>query len=379
MRTVAICGKNVKSSFLSQDFVDAIEIEGIPVYCGLINTQDIEFNSRKPENKFQVLVKKLAFSCNYRDKNFILKMAQAVNTKAEVQSRFLAVGSDFVGEVIDIGYGVTNFKIGDKVIGNNKYPDSGAEGVLGGIPTNRASQEYQIFHQVKLIKIPPEMPNEVAAAFSIGGQTAYSMIRKLGITKGSNVLVTAARSNTSLFVINALQKYQANVYVMTTSKDFDYNLFQMGVKNIIRIERNCENFINEDTAEKIAQEVNKFDFIIDPFFDLHLEKLLSILAIGGKYITCGLYDQYLDILDRQNHKFKLDGSHILTSAILGNFQIIGNCIGETEDLEAAIQDYQSGAFKVEIDSVFNGKQIGDFFNRTYNAKDRFGKVIYQYK
>ncbi|MDJ0651232.1 MAG: zinc-binding alcohol dehydrogenase family protein [Xenococcaceae cyanobacterium MO_188.B19] len=378
MRNIVICGKNIKSSFLSRNFVDAIEIEGIPVYCGLIKTQDIEFDNNKPENEFQVLIKKIAFSCNYRDKNFILKMAQAVNTKPEVQSRFIPVGSEFVGEVVDIGYGVTNFKIGDKVIGNNKYPNSGAEGVLGGIPTNRASQEYQIFHEVKLIKIPPEMPNEVAAAFSIGGQTAYSMLRKLGITKDSNVLVTAARSNTSLFVINALQKYQANVYVMTTSTDFDYNLFQMGVKKIIRINRNCENFIDEDTAEKITREVNKFNFIIDPFFDLHLEKLVSILAIGGKYITCGLYNQYLDLLNQENHKFELDGSHILTSAIIGNFQIIGNCIGETEDLEAAIQDYQSGALKVVIDSVFSGKQIGDFFDRTYNSKERFGKVIYQY-
>ena len=58
-------------------------------------------------------------------------MAQAVNNKPEVQSRFIPVGSEFVGEVVDIGYGVTNFKVGDKVIGNNKYPDSGVEGVLG--------------------------------------------------------------------------------------------------------------------------------------------------------------------------------------------------------------------------------------------------------
>ena len=102
------------------------------------------------------------------------------------------------------------------------------------------------------------------------------------------------------------------------------------------------------------------------------------MAPGGKYITCGLYDQYLKIVDRENQKFKLDANQILTNTIIGNFQIIGNCIGETEDLEAAIQDYASGCLKVEIDSVFSGKQVGEFFERTYNAKDRFGKVLYRY-
>jgi NADPH:quinone reductase-like Zn-dependent oxidoreductase len=379
MRNVAICGEQVKTSIITDDFVSSINMEGFSINCGLINIKDIEFDNQLLDNKFKVLVRKIAFSCNYRDKSFILKMAKVANTKSEVNSRFIAVGSEFVGEVVDVGEGVTNLKVGDKVIGNNKYPHSGVEGVLAGIPTNKASQEYQIFHQVKLIKVPSEMPDDVAAVFSIGGQTAYSMIRKLGVTEGSNILVTAARSNTSLFVINALKKYQANVYVMTTSTEFDHNLMEMGVKKIIRINRNFDYLTDSSLTEKIAQEVGRFDFIIDPFFDLHLEKLISILAFGGKYITCGLYDQYLEMIDRENQQFCLDATHILTSAIMGNFQIIGNCIGETEDLEAAIQDYQSGALKVEIDSVFSGKQIGEFFERTYNAKDRFGKVLYRYE
>lgn len=378
MRNVAICGEQVKSSIISHDFVSAIDMEGLSIHCGLINTQDIEFDNQLPDNRFNILVRKIAFSCNYRDKHFILKMSKMAQEKPEIQNRFFTVGSEFVGEVIDIGAGVTDFKIGDKVIGNNKYPHSGVEGILAGIPTNKASQEYQVFHQVKLIKVPSEMPDEVAAAFSIGGQTAYSMIRKLAVTKGSNVLVTAARSNTSLFVINALQKYQVNVYAMTTSKDFDDIFYKMGVKKIIRINPDFDDFVEDQAAQNIVQEIGKFDYIVDPFFDLHLEKLMSILATGGKYITCGLYDQYLEMIDQERDRFQMDAAQILTKAIIGNIQIIGNCIGETEDLEAAIQDYASGALKVEIDSVFSGKQVGEFFERTYNAKDRFGKVLYRY-
>ena len=57
---------------------------------------------------------------------------------------------------------------------------------------------------------------------------------------------------------------------------------------------------------------------------------------------------------------------------------MGNCLGTTEDLKNALQDYASGDLKVIIDSVFTGNQVGAFFDRTYNAPDRFGKVVYRY-
>jgi hypothetical protein len=47
-------------------------------------------------------------------------------------------------------------------------------------------------------------------------------------------------------------------------------------------------------------------------------------------------------------------------------------------LSNVIKDYVSDSFNVVIDSVFNGPQVAAFFDRIYNARDRFGKVVYQY-
>lgn len=57
---------------------------------------------------------------------------------------------------------------------------------------------------------------------------------------------------------------------------------------------------------------------------------------------------------------------------------MGNCLGETEDLAQALQEYTPGALPVTTDAVFEGSQVGAFIHRTYCAGDRFGKVIYQY-
>jgi NADPH:quinone reductase-like Zn-dependent oxidoreductase len=64
--------------------------------------------------------------------------------------------------------------------------------------------------------------------------------------------------------------------------------------------------------------------------------------------------------------------------MLKNLQITGNCIGLTSDLQKAIEDFEAGKLEVIVDSVFSGSQISEFLHRTYNAKDRFGKVVYRY-
>jgi len=373
MKNIAICGNKIGRAVFDYNSIETIEMNGVPLRCGLIHTKDTHFDRNHPENRFSVLVKKRAFSCNYRDKNLILKMA----TRGSEDS-FYVVGSDFVGEVIDTGSEVTGLQIGDRVIGNNAYPESGVKGVLPGIATNNASKEYQVFHQVKLIKVPQEMPHEVAAAFSIGAQTTYSMIRKLNLTQGSNVLVTAAKSNTSLFAINALRKHSVNVYATTTSMHFEEKLRAMGVKEVFLIEPMHNSLTDNQSFKKIVSDIGGFDCVFDPFFDLHLGQVINLMAAGGRYITCGLYDQYFDLIGQEISPLHLDGSRLMASVMLKNLQIIGNCIGQTEDLKNAIQDYASGNLNVAIDSVFSGKQVGAFFHQTYNATDRFGKVVYKY-
>jgi NADPH:quinone reductase-like Zn-dependent oxidoreductase len=375
MKNVSICGSKLQQSMPSHHIVQAMQIEGVNVFCGLIHTEDPKFDGNALENIWKVLVKKRAFSCNYRDKNLILKTA--VNTP---EDRFYTVGSDFVGEVVALGAEVAEFQVGDRVIGNNSHPDSGVIGLPPGIPTNNASKEYQSFHQAKLLKIPPQMSDESAAAFSIGGQTAYSMIRKLEIKPGANILVTAAKSNTSLFAIAALKHHNVNLYATSTSLRFEQELKAMGVKQLIQVNQEDDDWLTSKQMRQVYHEIGGFNYIIDPFFDLHIGKVISLFVpgVGGKYITCGFYDQYSKFTGKNFEYHGLPFNQILATMMINNIHLIGNCLGTTQDLQQAIQDCANGRFCVVVDSVFKGNQIRDFFQRTYNAKDRFGKVIYCY-
>lgn len=372
MRNIAICGDNVKGELPGKYPVETIEIHGVAVNCGTVVTQDTAFDARAFQNRSKLLVRVRAFSCNYRDLSLLFSAAQNVS-----EGSFWTLGSEFVGEVVELGSEVTGFAVGDRVVGNNNFSGVASFGASPrqGIPTNNASREYQIFDEASLMKIPRNMPDRVAAGFSLGAQTAYSMLRKLSLTEGARVLVTAAKSNTSLFAINALRKYNVNLYATSTSMQFERELKEMGVKELILLKPGRESFDPQARLQAVVEEVGRFDFVIDPFFDVHLGEVTKVMVPGGTYITCGLGEQ------NQHQKVSQAGpgpkSGLLT-AIANNLRIIGNCLGLTEDLAAALRDYETGSLSVTIDSVFSGNRVGGFLDRTYNRRDRFGKVTFEY-
>lgn len=374
LKSLVLCGSAPEGSS-SFDAVETVEIAGVPVAFGRVEISEPSFDPGSPEDESMVLIAVRAFSCNFRDKALMLLWERKCSADP---SYFCSVGSEFVGEVLAVGSGVIGLREGDRVIANGQYPEPVADGALPGLPTNHASRGYLKLHEAKLIKVPETMPDEVAAAFGLGAQTSYSMLRKLSLAEGANVLVTAARSNTSLFAINALKRHLVNVYATSTSAWTGDELAKTGLEELVRIDPDLENFAEDERIKAIVSEIGGFDCVIDPFFDLHIGKVIDAMNPGAAYTTCGFYDQYSQ-LTGDGFRYRGKGlSEIMAAVVVNNLRIIGNCLGQTEDLRRAIEDYAAGDLDVTIDSVFHGRQVGEFLNRTYNATDRFGKVVYRY-
>ena len=368
MRNVAIVASCSDEIVSKNRWIQTVELHGASLKCGVVRTNPPSFNPTSDAHKASVLVKVKAFSCNYRDQNPIL-----LTSVRGPQNSFYVIGSDFVGAVLQTGNDVNGLKVGDKVIGNNAYKGHGLDrkGEREGIPTNHASAEYQVIPAAQLLKIPYEMPEEKAAAFSVNSQTAYSMVRKLEVTEGENVLVTSARSNTSLAAILALRKHRVNVYALTTSTGYESRFGVLGVKEVIR---------GSDLQRlgELAVSIGGFQCVIDPFYDLNLLKGVSLMASEGRYTSCGMWNQFQALTQNNGQRIKQDFSAALTRSIMNNLKLLFNCLGSTGDLQAAIQDYSSGDYDVVIDSIHTGDDVGAFLWRTFNAPDRFGKVVYRY-
>ena len=372
MRNFAILGAKAAGALGPCDVCQTVSLDDVTVHCGIVHTSDPQFLPDSPEHEHSVLIQVKAFSLNYRDKVFIFKM-----TRKGPDTGFFVVGSDFAGQVLAVGRAVTTIQPGDRVMNDNSYPETRFPNLKPGVATNNGSKEYLILHEGKVAKMPDNMTYAVGGAFSIGGQTSYSMVRRLEIQEGMNVLVTSAKSNTSLFAIAALRSRGANVYASSTSNRFEAELKSFGVKELCVVDTRTQRFTAHPVLMEIAQQ-GGFHRVIDPYWDLHLSPALEVMAMGGRYITCGLYDQYLDLIGKDTPGAGKTGSE-LPLMMLRNLQLMGNCIGLSSDLEAAARDYAEGKFKVVIDSTFSNRRVGAFLDRTYAAPERLGKVVYEYE
>ena len=75
MRQLCIIGPERSSTGLLNGTEGTFELEGVQVRYGIIETPDLSFDPDADKNADMVLLRVRAFSCNYRDRALILRMA----------------------------------------------------------------------------------------------------------------------------------------------------------------------------------------------------------------------------------------------------------------------------------------------------------------
>ncbi|GGY98833.1 zinc-binding alcohol dehydrogenase family protein [Pseudoduganella plicata] len=343
-------------------------LHGSAVHFALVERPDTAFDEAGPAHAGDVLVRVHAFSCNYREKGRLLQAAR------RAEGGYLVLGSEFAGTVLKVGSAVEDLRPGDRVFG-----DGAVDATLAhpGLSTQRASQELQVLPRAKLMRFPAEMSFAQAAAFGVGAQTAYSMVRRLRPARGAHIAVTAATSNTSLFVIGALVARGHTVHALTTSAAAVPQLRALGV-------RDCCVLTRSEAADPLlqaylaAQGIEKFDAVVDPFMDIYLRKLVRHLRRDGSYITCGVYQQFSEEAPDGFIDQGLPLAEVFSLIVRKNISLIGNNLGTTGDLAEALADHCAGRLPIPLDTVTGPDGLADFVQRTWLASGRHGKVVFEY-
>jgi NADPH2:quinone reductase len=96
-------------------------------------------------------------------------------------------GGEMCGEIEAVGANVSGFKIGDRV----------ATGTAGA----GCYAEIRNIDAGKLVKVPREIPDDIAAAMMLQGMTVHFLIRQVyKIQKGDNILIHAAAGGVGLIL-----------------------------------------------------------------------------------------------------------------------------------------------------------------------------------
>lgn len=371
MRNLVILNKNAARRAAECESSATVDMHGIPVTIGVVETPDARFEPKAPHRANQVFVRVKAISCSYRDQSVILAAALK-----DIGDDITPIGTEFVADVMAVGSDVTRVKAGDRVIPVSYFPDRPSEWrtptqASFGLPTQNAARELSVFHQDELVRVPASMPDDVAASFTTCPQTAYAMIRRADVSAGTKVLVTAPRSSTSLSLISALAALGAEIYAVGTSDRHEGRLRELGVRDLL---------VADPRAPEISLgRLPEPDCVFDVYADLYFPHAIRWLAPGGVYVTCGVVDQYQrTLLGTRESNVSTDLTEAFGRIVGKNLSILGSCLGMPSDLERAVADCDAGTFLSVVDSTFAGRQIGEYLQRSFVDPDRFGKVVYSF-
>jgi len=249
-------------------------------------------------------------------------------------------GTDFAGEVVELGLGVTKFQVGDKVFG---FKDDGL-----------ASQaEYMCIAETgNVILMPDNITFQQAAASIEGAHYALNFLYALNINEGSRVLINGATGAIGSAMLQ-LVKHRYNVHITAVCN----------TKNINLIKSFHPDRIIDYTQIDFTQEDEKYDFVLDAVGKSCYKKCKKILHPNGYYLSSelgeGIENLYLPLITKLRK-----GSKVV-------FPFPSNIKSSLKQMQDLLQN---GVFKPVIEKEYKLDSIVDAY-KYVNTGQKTGNVV----
>ena len=227
-----------------------------------ISIEDIDTPQTKDD---EVLIKVHTTTVNRTDcanltgKPFIMHLVLGL-----FKPRKIIMGTDFGGEVVQVGKNVKDFKVTDKVFGfNDQVLESQAEYIA-------------IKPEGNVLTIPENIDYKTAAASVEGAHYAYSFIKKVNIKSGQNIFINGATGAIGSALLQFVKQYDVHITATYNSK------------NIELIKSLGADKIYDYTKEDFTKSNEKYDFIFDAVGKRTFGKCKPLLKEKGIYISSEL-------------------------------------------------------------------------------------------
>ena len=247
------------------------------------------------------------------------------------------LGSEFSGEIVELGERVSNFKVGDAVIGFSAW--------LG------AHAEYKVMKSNAAIVLKPkQMSFEEAAALPFGGTTALYFLKDIGKLKGGEkVLVIGAGGSVGTAAIQLAKHFGAHVTAVCSASK-SANVLALGAERVI-----------DYGLEDFSKGSEKYDVILDTIGSTTFSKCCDVLSEKGRLlmIAAGI-NEFLSMA---------------WTGIKGGKKALGGVApGRASDILKLIEIFELGAYRPMIDRVYPMDQIVNA-HRLVDGGHKFGSVV----
>jgi alcohol dehydrogenase len=290
--------------------------------------------ANKPEaGDGQVLIEVYASSINPFDVKLRSGLAPMVKNFP------FTLGGDVAGVVAELGNGVSNFAVGDKVYGQ-------AAGVAGN---SGALAEFAATSADQVAKMPAKLDFKQAASLPLVGVSAWQALTEhIKLQPGQKIFIHGGAGGIGSIAIQIAKHIGVHVATTATGSGVKF-VKSLGADEVIDYKK-----------QDFATSLSDFDAVFDTVGGDDFNKALSVLKNGGKAVSM--------IAQADEAKTTQLGVTAITQATQVN----------THKLEELAKLVDRGAIKPQVAEVFNLDQVQDAF-KAYESGQVKGKVVVEVK
>jgi myxalamid-type polyketide synthase MxaB len=306
---------------------------------GVLENLNLQITDRRAPEAGEVEIRVRASGLNFRD---------VLNALGMYPGAKIPLGIECAGEITAIGQGVTEYKVGDEVIGltTASFRSSAT------IPVERVFAK------------PVNLSIAQAASIPTIFLTAYYGLHHLaGMKAGDRVLIHAAAGGVGLAAVQLAQRAGAEIFATAGSHEKQEYLRSLGVKHIFSSR-------NLDFAEAIMQVTNGkgVNIILNSLADEFIPKSLSILADGGCFLEMGKRDEWDQAKVSQLNPTLKYHRYDLGTEMVNDMPFIGGMLNEI------LSDFEKNVFKPLPVRAFPMQSVRDAFRFMAQAR-HIGKIV----
>jgi NADPH:quinone reductase len=253
---------------ITVDEVEEVSVVNTSVVCTELNGEDgleLKELASLPLSEDAVRIAVRAASVNFPD---VLKIRGLYQHRLEPP---FVPGGECAGVIIELGAGVRDFSVGDRVLA-----------VIGSGAFAAEAIAYPFREQVR--RIPDEMSFEEAASFAITYGTALNgLARRGGLVAGETVLIIGASGGCGSAAIQVSKAMGARVIAVAGGNE----------KCALATSLGADEVIDHRRAQSLSNAVSNLtdgrgvDVLFDTVGGADLREQLRSLALFGRYLVVG--------------------------------------------------------------------------------------------
>lgn len=199
--------------------------------------------------------------------------------------------SDGAGEIVEIGAGVTKWKVGDRVCGSffqswksGPIPEDAQKYALGGSLHGMLAERVAL-PQGGIVRAPAHLSWEEAAALPCAALTAWNaLVETANPLKPGSTVLTLGTGGVSIFAVQLAHAMGCKVIATTSGEDKVARLKALGASAVV-------NYKKQPDWDKEAIALNggkQVDHVIEVGGSGTLERSLNVVKTGGTVSLIGV-------------------------------------------------------------------------------------------